>query len=261
MLLNSLDLMVCLAGAITFATLDLNKEDKNTSTTREIIQLIYIFLNESTGFTTCMLSVIRCVSLYSPFYKVNKIGVAISTVVFMGFALTRDLTLLFILDRKVYERIFKEKIHLSIILGDIGLMIAVTSIVNTISMVTLILGKDTIPAQSRTTSVKATVTVAILSVLFCFFNVFYMIGNVLGFNKSGERNYGIIGYFGIFYAIPCNSAINPLIYLIRKKEMKEYILSLIRKKRERLDVQGATRQASGLSNISASTVLASYRAE
>ena len=259
MLLNTLDLLVCLAGAITFSTLNLDKEDKNTI--REIIQLIFIFLNESTGFTTCILSAIRCIGLYSPFYKVNKVGVAISAGVFMGIILARDLTLLFILDRKVYERIFEKNVHLSIILGDIGLMIAVTLIVNTISMVTLFLDKDTIPAQSRASSVKATITVAILSVLFCFFNVFYMIGNVLGFNKSGERNYGIIGYFGIFYAIPCNSAINPLIYLIRKKDMKEYILSLVRKRRERPDVQGASRQATGLSNIAASTLSASNRAK
>ena len=243
--LNILDLMVCLSGVISLASLDF--EEGGLTIVEQLVQIIYKFFAESTGFATCLLSAVRCISLHSPFYKVNKIGVVTSTGLFMGYVLTRAITINLVLEEEVYERIFADDIHLSIILGDIGLMIAVTSIVNTFSMVTLFLGKDIIPAQSRASSVKATVTVAILSVLFCFFNVFYMIGNLLGFNKF-EGNYGFLEYFGIFYAIPCNSAINPLIYLIRKKEMKKFILSLVRKKRERPDVhdRDAARQTSQL---------------
>ena len=249
MLLNTLDLMVCFSGAITLATYNL----RGLKTIKEIIQVIYLIFTESTGFTTCLLSATRCVNITLPFYKINEIGVTITTGVFIGYVLMREITLGFILEREIYWRIFAENVHLSIILGDIGLMIAVTLIVNLISMFKLLLSKDKIPDQSRAASVKATITVAILSVLFCVFNAFFMIGNALALNKRAQ---GFLAYFGIFYAITCNSAINPLIYLIRKKEMKEYILSLVGKKRERPDVQGASRQTSLLSTISASTLRA-----
>ena len=59
---------------------------------------------------------------------------------------------------------------------------------------------------------------------FCVLNTFYLVTEVmyfyLGVPLSADN---IVLYSGIYYSIPLNSAINPLIYLLRKKEMRKYL--------------------------------------
>ena len=71
---------------------------------------------------------------------------------------------------------------------------------------------------------RATITVLILSVLFCVLNITFMV--VLGCNVSHQCSLpdnSLLGWFSFWIAIPLNSCLNPCVYFIRKQEMRSYL--------------------------------------
>ena len=81
--------------------------------------------------------------------------------------------------------------------------------------------------RSREVGVQATVTVAILSASFCLLNTFYILSAAIHLFLRVSLSENFVLKFGIFYAVPLNSALNPLIYFFRKREMREYLLDLL----------------------------------
>ena len=78
---------------------------------------------------------------------------------------------------------------------------------------------------TRTTRWKrrATVTVAILSLIFCVTNVGYIcINGWISFGKNFEIPYS---YRAVFMSslLPFNSAINPIVLIVRSKKMRSYL--------------------------------------
>jgi hypothetical protein len=188
--------------------------------------LYFIFL-EATGFATCLLSTTRCISLNAPFYSVRGKAVALAATLFIGYTVVREVTLVRIVDRATYLENGLMKIQIGVVLSEIGLMIVVAMLANVISISKILLRPDAV-VRSRSAGIQATVTVVILSGFFCVLNIFYLITEILYFYFGVSLNKSIVLYFGIFYAVPLNSAINPLIYLLRKKEMRRYFMNPIK---------------------------------
>ena len=222
MLLNALDLMVCVTGVIQLGMMIVYW--KIPGAAHETFGSLYFIFLEATGFATCLLSTTRCIRLCAPFYSVRGRAVALAASFFIGYTVVREVTLVRILDRNVYEEYDFIKYHIGILLGEIGLMIVTALLANVICVVKILLKPD-VAARSRSTGVRATVTVIILSGFYCILNVFYLVTEVLYFYRGVELNKSIILYFGIFYSVPLNSAVNPLIYLLRKKEMRKYLMN------------------------------------
>ena len=196
----------------------------------ETVQMLYFVFLESTGFATCLLSSARCISLYWPFYKVKGHYIAFSAVAVISYTLSREMVMARIVDRDTYYMTGLSKIHMGILQTEIGLMILVVLVTNVCSILKLQLKPNTYKtAQSGRNNIQATTTVAILSVFYCFLHGFYLVTGVLYFFCGHDLNNGSwLLYFGIFYAAPLNSAVNPLIYLLRKRDMKKYLKGITR---------------------------------
>ena len=84
---------------------------------------------------------------------------------------------------------------------------------------------------------KATWTVVILSTLFFVFNCILLgvTATVLNFLRYTLRYVGklqlffSLTFFGVFFAIPLNSTINPIVYLVRKSDMRRFFKQHVQK--------------------------------
>ena len=189
----------------------------------ETVQMLYFVFLETTGFATCLLSAARCISLYAPFYRVKGHYIAFAATFVISYTLLREMVLARAVDRRTYYVTGLSLVHMGILQSEIGLMIVVVLVLNVSSM-TMLLMKSKRAAQSRKNSVHATITVAILSFFYCVLHSCYLITGILYFFYGYNLNNGSwFLYFGIFYAAPLNSAINPFIYLLRKKDMNRYL--------------------------------------
>ena len=225
MLLNALDLMVCLTAGIQLGMMVVYY--KVPAVAHETFNSLYFIFLEATGFATCLLSTTRCISLCAPFYSVQGKAVGLAATLFISYTLVREVTLVRIVDRTIYLTNGLTKIHIGVLLGEIGLMIAVAMLANIICVVKILLKPD-VAVRSRSAGVQATITVVILSGFFCVLNVFYLVTEALYFYFNVRLSDSPVLYFGIFYAVPLNSFANPLIYLLRKKEMRRYLMNPIK---------------------------------
>ena len=109
----------------------------------------------------------------------------------------------------------------------LGLLVMLVIVANLLSVSTL-LKSGSIAEQSREAGFQATLTIVILSVLFCVFNTAYCVSFVIHVYSEKPINDDVALWFGAFYAVPINSALNPMIYFWRKEEMKGYLMNLIK---------------------------------
>ena len=233
MFLNTLDLCACTSTviAVTFRVIRRGSPDQQIiGKIADVTESLYLISIEATGFTTLLLSIARCISVSSPLYNIRKFYVAISATLYISYTTVREIAfwLIWLTDENYYKQILP--IHAAFVLGGIGLMVILVVLTNSISIIYIIKGTN-IADNSRENAIQATVTVAILSACFCLLNTFHVVSSVIHFylSISGSeswRNFAL--EFGIFYAVPLNSALNPLIYLFRKKDMRQALLDLFR---------------------------------
>ena len=232
-LLNILDLFVCM---LAVAMLSMMVFYWVIATwIHETIQMLYFVFLEATGFATCLLSSARCISLYAPFYKVKGCYLAFAVACVISYTLLREMVLARVVNRSTYYATVLPMVHMGLLQTEIGMMILVVLVTNVSSILKLLRSEKTAQpeqrpnraTQSRKNSVHATTTVAILSVFYCLLHGLYLTSGILYFFCRVDLDNGSwFLYFGLFYAAPLNSAINPLIYLLRKKEMKKYLKEL-----------------------------------
>jgi len=111
--------------------------------------------------------------------------------------------------------------HMSVIIGELTLIILLVIATN-LTCVLKIRISDPQIVKTRKSCVHATLTVLILSTVFCFFNVLYVTALVQYFYLHRELA-SFDMYLGLFYAIPLNSAVNPAVYLVRNSDMRRYL--------------------------------------
>ena len=214
MLLNSLDLIVCVSAT---AILLLYVNNGHESTLSEVLDVLLDTSLESTGFATCVLSVTRTICLCRPFYRINGKAIVVSTACFLGYLMVRELLWL-VITPNVYVLMY-------LIFCNCTLIITVVIGSNVISARKLLKSKDEV-GEGRITELnkKATITVLILSVLFCCFNLVY-VSSVIIFLLRVDVPY-TFHPFSSYIALPLNSALNPIVYLIRKHGMRVYVKEL-----------------------------------
>ena len=226
-MLNILDLGVCVLTVITqiFRVLRLSTSRLTHVALENVTESIYVIFTENTGFATLLLSVTRCLSVITPISRIRGLRVAVSACIFIVYTISREVifSLIWIFARTTYS----PKVHATIIASEIGLLVMSVIVANLISVTTL-LRSGSIAEQSREAGFQATLTIVILSALFCVFNTAYCVSFVIHVYSDKPINDDVALWFGAFYAVPINSALNPIIYFWRKKEMKEYLMNLIK---------------------------------
>ena len=190
---------------------------------------------ETTGFATCLLGVTRVISVCFPFYPINKKALNIAKAAFVGQEIFRALLrAYFFLDSSKFSfyRDFDNAVMIVLLTSFI--------LVNTTSTVILSrklltdfkrVGVQINQEAARKTKMRATLTVLIVSGSFLFFNTLYGIALYLQIfvGKDGvNKGVYVFAAIGFWLAIPLNSALNPLIFFLRKREMREYVKQLPR---------------------------------
>ena len=184
---------------------------------------------DGTAFVTCLLSVTRGIGIAFPFYQIKgKLLVIVGVVVFLMMELSSILTTIFT-PNNYYGALLSR-------LGMGSLMILVVVSANVVSVYKLT-RNDLQGAAERMNrnNRKATWTVVILSALFFVFNSI-LLGAMtailvidLFYSEtfdSGTKLFGFLIYFNIlaiFFAIPLNSTMNPIVYLLRRSDMRHFL--------------------------------------
>ena len=226
MYLNILDLGVCVLTAISqiFRVLRLVTMEMMYLTLENATESSYLIFTENTGFATTLLSVTRCLSVSLPMYRIKERYVAISAGIFFVYTTIREITLhlVYIFAKEHYS----PKVHGTFPIGGIEFLVILVIAANFFSISKLVKDRN-IFEQSRESTFKATVTIAILSALFCVFNTIYCIATTVHIYFSVDINKNFAIWFGAFFSVPINSAINPMIYFWRKQEMRTFLMNIL----------------------------------
>ena len=217
MLLNSIDLLLCItATALTCLLLILRHDGGPTV----LLLAIYMLLVDGTAFVTCLLSVTRGIGIAFPFYQIKgKLLVKVGIVVFIMMELST-----FIIPAMLSAIVngdLQELLISRIVIGSLVILVVVSSTVVAVYKLTR---EDLQGAAGRvdTNNRKATWTVVILSTLFFVFNSILLGATLVAMNVNVTK-FSIAYYnFGLLLAIPFNSAVNPIVYLVRKSDMRQF---------------------------------------
>ena len=216
--LNCVDLFLCLTAAA------LSSSMLFAPWYMTVLLIAYFCVVDGTSYTTCLLSVTRAIGIASPFYKIRgKLLVALGVPLFIVMELVASLTPLF-RGSDFYDDMAKGRVAITLLI----MLIVLCATVVTICKLTK---KNTVQEETEGTArnnKKATWTVVILSTLFIVFNSIY-IGTTA--HLYVNYVYTVSPWFrsGTLIAIPLNSAINPIVYIVRRSDMRDFFKPIIQK--------------------------------
>ena len=180
----------------------------------------FIVSVQTTGFITCLLSVIRAISIIRPRHQLNVRILVGAIICYCGM-------IIYLNTERPEEDKEKYKIAMTarflIVLG----MFAVVILCNIMCIVTL--------TNSKVASWKreATITMGILSAVYCVFNTGFLV--VYGFKVFKCGVGGTVCFSAkfevtsVYILLPMNSASNPVVYFLRNREMRRYLKNVWRK--------------------------------
>ena len=233
MLLNICDLLVCamyipMVISVYFGDLIIDT----------ICVGIFRLFFQCTVFATCLISVTRAIKVVQPFFSIRGSWVAASFFLFCLCETAIEITSSYSLFCLVSNRgsYTDSRNVVDYFPMTIYSMIMITLNVITVFISTMItayrLMKSKVQGTISMSNRHATVTILILSTTFCLFNLSVVLYNVL----SSYVIFGIIDrdetisnllnvscYITRHVMICANSAVNPIIYLTRKEEMRRHV--------------------------------------
>ena len=217
-MLNCFDLLICTSS---FA-MHFNLEDEDYKFYIDSILMVSV---EVTYFITCLLSVRRLINLIRPLYLVKRITLNIAIAIF-SIAMVAIEVVMWILS-KFYK---EEELVVYVSEGRcVGLLALICIIISSSLAGFIKLNKSYTQDQHRRTR-YATVTVGILSAIFCFCNIGpLLISGLIAFHPEGSESLPPI-VFVIAQSIlfPLNSACNPVVYITRRSDMRTFLTTKCR---------------------------------
>ena len=235
MLLNVCDLLVC-AMYMPFA-LSSYFDDQITNI---ICYGIFDLFFKCTVFATCLISVTRAIKVVRPFFSIRGSWVAASFCLFCLCETAIQITYSYcdycLVSRRCYTYSFQYHEYVAYYILPMTISSVITLNVITVFISTMItayrLMKSKIQGTISESNRHATVTILILSTTFCLFNlsvIFYL--KIILFINFGiidvnETTYNLmnVSYYIALHLMMCaNSAVNPIIYLTRKEEMRRHV--------------------------------------
>ena len=189
-----------------------------------VIDIVCTTSVQMTGFLTCLLAVVRAIHLIFPFYVINFTAVNISIAVHSLILVIWNIHIYHVY--RNYVRPNDDEYLIGRIVDFFYVLVMFLTVVlsNLFSLLKLYCSQSS-HEETRENKRKATTTVAIISAIYCVCNIGFVInfGKLAIFNKNLDVFIVNISYFIL---LPLNSASNPLVYLIRKKDMRQYVKKL-----------------------------------
>ena len=228
-LLNFSDLMVC-CTALTTSLLYMVKDGKVGYILYLVSSFIYMVSFDCTGFSTCLLSVTRTIKVCQPFFIIRGNWVAASFIIYFFCSVSREFVCyyLFFIEPSANHSTVMNYYPLIFSLGTIVSVTAVSF--STILTIYWLRQEEAIREGSRESSKYATKTVLILSTVFCSMNFVFITAGLLSFCvkvnllKISKSVIWYVRQIGGALPIVLNSAANPLVYIVRKEEMRKFVL-------------------------------------
>ena len=216
--LNLFDLLVSLTSAFEFILWYYPYE-----AVLEVFKSICMISMVMTGFLTCLLAVVRMIHLLLPLYIINWRAVNVSILLYSIIIVV--LRILFLQRYLVSVKSVLVKVVEAFQFFILAGVFLIVVLVNVISLVQLYFSQSSY-TESRGIKRKATVTVMIISVIFCVCNI----GSVIMYGATAMWNYFLMPLklieVSYYILLPLNSACNPVVYFIRKKDMRTYVQTL-----------------------------------
>ena len=223
--LNIFDLMVSLTSSFEFLLYLFGNDSLTSYKVLKTVCSVSVFL---TGCITCLLGAVRIIHLLFPLREINRTAVKLSIAVYTAFVIVLEVLIW-------QQKLTNGETRAYYFLLDIEFLVLVSVFltvvfVNVISLLKLYL---TQPSGRETWKRKATITVAILSAIYCVCNI----GFIVVF-ASETKTFSVWSFSSIprelvhvsyFILLPLNSACNPVVYLIRREEMRSYVINLWRR--------------------------------
>ena len=217
--LNILDILVCISLSTLLLNLFVNGFDA-MNRHGKIFLSIFLITNQCTGFITCLLSMIRAISIIWPQRYLNFKIINTASLCFG--------VVMIILHKKSAIDDGDEVSRIGIFFAVILMFIIV--IFSNILCITKLMSSQLAPWKRN-----ATITMGILSLLYCTLNIGYLV--IHGFyvfeycpSDKGkfckDRAFEIMS---VYVLLPLNSAGNPIIYFIRNAKMRKYLTKLRRR--------------------------------
>ena len=221
-LLNTTDALVCISALIVLILLVMAAVGKLPLHIFLVTAPWFQLLVGATAFSTALLSITRTISLLRPFYQINQKVIALSIALYWIYVL--------LIYFPLYSPMSEEVVDVYS-MCELTLFILIVATCSVICM--LKLRSDRNMPNTDQTRRRATVTILIISVLFCVVNMAYLSGVIYSqFILKAVAENGTVENVGdlfvtilytVFVGVPLNSTINPLIYFARKKEMRAFI--------------------------------------
>ena len=174
----------------------------------------------ATSFLTCLLAVVRAICVIFPLHEINWILIKIAMALYSVVAAT-------LLSVRVFVPPHFQTITLIVHVARFFIVAALFLVVlisNTVSVGKLFYAESRKKACNATIK-KATVTVGIISAIYLVCNIgFLVIAGLPLRSMSTYRNFPIDIIDALVYiALPLNSACNPVVYFIRRSDMRSYL--------------------------------------
>jgi hypothetical protein len=213
----------------------------------------YFLFLECTGFVTALLTIVRSVVSYFPFYLPNNKLITISFTAFFIYTVIKGGVLCYYILNVVgdaqqsFVKVYNYCLAISLILT-----LAVVLTANLLTVWKLLRPSQsghvncTTESGSTELSRHATVTIFILSALFTFFNLLYTIV-LCNFLLGKETISMLFRNLVVTASVPLNSALNPFVYFIRKEEMRQFLCENFCRQRKSL-TETASNTALSLKN-------------
>ena len=234
MLLNFWDSIVVTSGfSNRILMFEQNTGEGSTSVmSYYAIAFVHMLAYDCTGFSTCLISVTRTIKVCRPFYRLKCVWVAGCFILFFIYSFSREFICYYSIftDTDVSNNTILSQIkrHYPLIVS-IGVTFNLISVlVSTLMTAYWLFKRSPIKGEISENTRHATVTIIILSTIFCLLNIVYILGAILyqrvtlGQIKDTAK---LQQFRNISFeaAYSLNSTLNPIIYLTRKSEMRQFV--------------------------------------
>ena len=220
--LNSLDILVCISLIGMLLSLSLNGRFSELSF--QIPKTIFIVTVLCTGFITSLLALIRAISIIWPHHHF-KIKLINAASLCFGLVMIIVEALPHVLSARDNDVLVVEMIATSVTLVAMFFIVICSNIVCM---------KRLASSQITPWKREATITIGILSVLYCTLNIGFLVdfgshALVCLSGKSKPLFPPAMRAVCMNVLLPLNSACNPIVYFARNAEMRKYLTKMCRR--------------------------------
>ena len=236
---NALDITICMYEVVAMATAALQTDPETSSLSQQshfAFWTIFEMLIELSGLATTLLSALRTISINWPLYQISKKKVYAFAGLVAAYIVTVKLVMFHPTLKEInIKKSERDEVSVGLVtsFANVGFMITFVIVSSFVSIRALQKTRPKVSGQRCDANDKAVKMVLILGLLFVTFNTIWIVlilAYVNDMKSEDDEDSGVLTI--ITYITTCiNSATNPIVYMTRNEEMNTYLKKKICKVR------------------------------